>query len=814
MIRDEAWLELSEVSALTLEALDIQPQDALHVFLGDGNGNGSGNPLASFVVQAVEAPFGSRDELVSLHPVLFEFLSQSSQLIDTTTTTCTTSTLDQQESNDLATDIRVVSIGPLPMEPLEYLESAGAECPRHSNWTIRRAPVVELEETTSRHQIYVTCIFLDPGVVQYTEKSRPKETNYLFQTALAGRLVKKGCVLLLSTIYGFAVLQVSDSSIMDDDDEPSDDEPNNNTSAYRIPLDTTTWQLHVNLPAATSNEDVTNQNLTTETKWHSTIPGYEFLLEELLEIMSVHGSAAAPSGVLVTGCTGVGKSRLASCLAHHYTLQGDRVYYLSTQDLIFRAVTETNLFQDVILPELRHCSLWILDDLHLLDTTTGDESDESQRDVEYTIVQNSILQAIDLYQDQCRIVGIGQVASQLSHELTKIGRLEKNMHMLPPSQVQRITIWDTLLRMKDDDDDVPIINNATTRQTWSSALASTTAGCVVADLVRVYQNAWTRCWARKRDDQSSAQIQWDDLRDAARACIPSQLAELDVTKPAFFDAGLSWAEIHQRSWKNGSFGGYELVKKHVYRHVVVPWKQFLRRMDGPQDDSEKSSWLDPPAGVLFHGPSGCGKTSAVRCLAASLELPMIQVRAADILDKWLGGSEALLRSLFARARAASPCILFLDEIDSIASNRAEDDTNDFTSRILSTLLNEMDGVSSSIQKSRVLVVACTNRLDALDAALLRPGRLQEHFYLGTPFTEDLVDILKLRLERIPMADDVSLEDIAKSLVERNTTGADVEGLCREVCLMAFRRVDDSDQLVVLQTEFDRVIQGIGSSHNS
>jgi SpoVK/Ycf46/Vps4 family AAA+-type ATPase len=116
-------------------------------------------------------------------------------------------------------------------------------------------------------------------------------------------------------------------------------------------------------------------------------------------------------------------------------------------------------------------------------------------------------------------------------------------------------------------------------------------------------------------------------------------------------------------------------------------------------------------------------------MADSLQLPMIQVRAADILDKWLGGSEALLRSLFSRARAASPCILFLDEIDAIANNREEDDTNDFTSRILSTLLNEMDGVSSAIQKSRVLVVACTNRLGSLDSALLRPGRLQEHFYL-------------------------------------------------------------------------------------
>ena len=269
---------------------------------------------------------------------------------------------------------------------------------------------------------------------------------------------------------------------------------------------------------------------------------------------------------------------------------------------------------------------------------------------------------------------------------------------------------------------------------------------------------------------------------------------------------MSWKEIHRESWKK--FGGYEKLKRDVFRQVVVPWKQFLQRSENP-DALEDNSWLDPPAGVLFHGRSGCGKTEAAKCLATSVGLAMIQVRASDVLNKWLGGSEALLRSLFSRARSAAPCILLIDDIDSIACNRAEDDTNDSSSRILSTLLNELDGVSSDVRKSKILVMACTNRIESLDAALLRPGRLQEHFEVLTPNLQDMTSILNLYLTKIPIDEDVIVDRLANSLVAKNVTGAEVEGLCREVCLSAFRQADASDHLVITREVFEEVISTIG-----
>lgn len=179
-------------------------------------------------------------------------------------------------------------------------------------------------------------------------------------------------------------------------------------------------------------------------------------------------------------------------------------------------------------------------------------------------------------------------------------------------------------------------------------------------------------------------LDWADLKYAAHVIVPSQLSLLDVVKPKTYNTtdATDWETIHYKSWKELS--GYESVKKRLYRTIVLPWRR-VYLSSKPPDDAVAGA-IVPPSGVLFHGSSGVGKTIAAQCLGSSLGLPMIRVRAADVLDKWLGGSEAIVRSLFARARSAAPCILFLDEIDAIAANRSTDsDSVDVMSRVLSTL---------------------------------------------------------------------------------------------------------------------------------
>jgi SpoVK/Ycf46/Vps4 family AAA+-type ATPase len=789
---DEAWLEWSEVSK-TLERPSLAAaNNALHLYLPSF-------PLASTVVKTVELPIDCGDD-IRIHPLLYEFLMRVQK----------SWTNPGEEDEIIAAETSSpVKIGPLPIEP-QYLFDLGES--DQKSWVASVVSIVQLP--SGGGEVFISFIFLDRDLCAYKTKVSEDVFTFTIQNSLLGRLIKKDSVMLLSCRHGFAIVQVS--KIIWTSGATHQTLSEMEDAVYQIPFSSTEWQLHSEITEEDGTHSVTPP-LTgdDDSVWESSIPGYEVLHDRIFELTSsIYPSSVAPTGLLLTGVPGVGKSRLASFLAHSYTIQrrqsdhgnpsssegsssNGTVFYLSVRDLIFQAVSESDLYQNIIVPGLRSCSLWILDDLHLLERDDSGE-EVSRIDAEYISVCNALLQAIDGYHESCFILGIGQVAAKLPPGFTKSGRLEKQMEMLPPTQSQRNAIWDHLLV-----NDVPI---QTTRHSWCNSLATNTAGCVAADLVRVHQDSWTRFLARNPQEENSSTFEWEDLREATRYCVPSQLSELDITKSRVFESDMSWKEIHLESWKK--FGGYEKLKRDIFRQVVVPWKQFLRRSEDPGASADDSSWIDPPAGVLFHGVSGCGKTEAAKCLATSLELSMIQVRASDILDKWLGGSEALLRSLFSRARSAAPCILFIDEIDSIACNRAEDDTNDSSSRILSTLLNEMDGVSSEVRKSKILVMACTNRLQALDAALLRPGRLQEHFEVLSPNVQDMSDILHLYLTKIPLGDDVVVEQLAASLVAKKATGAEVEGLCREVCFSAFRKADNADDLVVSGEEFHEAISMI------
>ena len=877
MIRDDGWLELVEISsvssngrATTQNANEILVDDlsfpdiiseresetALHLFFSrddddddHGNNNNSNNDdntsLTSVIVQSsvllnfiMKEDIGddyesSSSVLLRLHPVLFFFLHHA-----TTQTNGSKANKHPEYDNEVNSPTRAddgirVQIAPLPFLGFQSFELTKEEehqqQQQHQNqnqmeqqcsWKFR--PVI-IQELKNCSHIFVSCVYIEDDELQIENKIDETTTNrndhklmidQAIGIALEGRIIKAGSVLLLSTIYGYVIANVTNItsflSTTDDEliEESSTTEQNRDqiTTTYRLSdnvLDD--YHCHIEIPPILCVENESNLQSYRTTSWERDTPGYETLLGELINIFRVHGDPAAASGVILAGCAGIGKTRLASCVAQHYSGLNHKVYYLSIQDLIFQASVEANILENIIVPKLRGCILWIVDDLNLLETEEG-SGDEVRRDVETVMVQNALVEAIDRFHPHCCILGIAQSDSNLPSELTKPGRFEKTVQMLQPTQVQRIEIWKNILA----NDGLSNSSSVNTDE-WIVSLASSTAGFVPRDLVRVYRDAKTRCWARQQREDSKAVsvlLEKEDLREAIKSAIPSQLSELDVIKPAIFDHGLSWKEIYYSSWQE--LGGYSLVKKRVFRQVVAPWRSFLQSLDesltGEIEKIEKD-WLKPPPGVLFHGKSGTGKTKSAMCLAASLELPIIQVRAADLLDKWLGGSESLLRSLFARARTASPCILFLDEIDSIACNREEGDNNDVSSRILSTLLNEMDGVSSDIQKSRVLVIACTNRIESIDAALLRPGRLQEHFHMDSPDVNDLEEILRLRLDKIPMNRNFSLEDLASALFESRATGADVEGLCREAVFIAMRRVNLSDDDVsVSQEDFDFAIR--------
>ena len=769
---NSSWLEQCEVSRSLLtraedgDEVTDTPRNALHIFL-------QRSPLASFVTEPVQSSL-SLSEDVLIHPIMFQFLSCIWRV-------CADGRSDCEDGRSFLPESGI-TIGPLPMEPNHFRDCTGSK--QEALWQLCTLPIHNLQlDCSTSLKIAVLCLFLDPKLTEYRRLVGDEQFSIILQGNLFGRLVKLNSVLLLATKYGFAIVEVFsvDTAAMD------------TSAAFRIPPSRSAFlALEIHFMADTNPPRMFPDR---KAKRESTSPGYETLRDQLVDLASLHPSHVAPTGILLTGVSGVGKTRLSWSIAHTLTKSHYRtdsmVFYLSVRDLIYNAATESTIFQS-LAPRLMSASLWILDDLHLLER--DDSTDElSQNDTEYIHTCEALLQCIDMFKHSCFIMGIGHDAARLPVSFTKNGWLEKRVEMPSPTQRQRYSIWNDIL--------LTAVPSEVTRQMWSCTLVVNTPGCVASDLHRIYSDAWTRFWARNPRDVVHKSFEWNDIRDAARLCVPSQLAELDVARPQVFSSDLSWKEIHSQSWK--SFIGYENLKRSIFRQVVAPWRRFLAWSDGIGATGQ--SWIQPPAGVLFHGQSGCGKTKAAKCLASSLELSMIHVRASDILDKWLGGSEALLRSVFARARASAPCILFIDEIDAVACNRAESDSDDSSSRILSTLLNEMDGVSSGTTNGPILVVACTNRIRALDTALLRPGRLQEQFELLPPTADDVSAMLLNYLKNIPICEDVSIAAVASTLAEKKATGADIEGICRELCLSALRRVGRLDDFSLSLRQLSRAI---------
>ena len=163
--------------------------------------------------------------------------------------------------------------------------------------------------------------------------------------------------------------------------------------------------------------------------------------------------------------------------------------------------------------------------------------------------------------------------------------------------------------------------------------------------------------------------------------------------------------------------------------------------------------------MLFYGPPGCGKTLMAKAVANECQSNFISIKGPELLTMWFGESEANVRDVFEKARSAAPCILFFDELDSIARSRAQS-TGDSGAgdRVMNQLLTEMDGLED---RKQVFVIAATNRPDIIDPAMLRPGRLDTLLLVPLPSEDDRLDILRTITKHTPLAADVDLERIAR-----------------------------------------------------
>ena len=295
--------------------------------------------------------------------------------------------------------------------------------------------------------------------------------------------------------------------------------------------------------------------------------------------------------------------------------------------------------------------------------------------------------------------------------------------------------------------------------------------------------------------------------DFAQANIPyEQLVKLTVRQDDFIAAMADiepsairevFTEIPDVRWED--VGGLEDVKQALREAVEWPLKHAAL--------FERAK-TRPPKGLLLSGPPGCGKTLLAKAVARESGVNFISIKGPQLLSKWVGESEKGVREIFKKARQASPCIVFLDEIDSLAPARGAGGDSHVSERVVSQLLTELDGIE---ELRGVMVLAATNRPDIVDPALLRPGRFDLQMTLPPPDAAGRAAILAVHTRGKPLASDVDLQ----LLIDRTAgqVGADIEGLCRRAAIAAIREFlvahpdgGNAEELVITMKHFDDASQ--------
>ncbi|RKO96479.1 hypothetical protein CXG81DRAFT_9523 [Caulochytrium protostelioides] len=368
-------------------------------------------------------------------------------------------------------------------------------------------------------------------------------------------------------------------------------------------------------------------------------------------------------------------------------------------------------------------------------------------------------------------LAICQKPEMLDDALRRPGRFDIEIELNVPTPQDRAAILahhvQTLLGPSDDAGS----SGEETASAWRAdvaEMAKRAHGFIGADLAAVAAEA-------RRSLESSVDETASSPPDATVAAAPWPQAAAALRRAlkrirpsALRDISLEIPEVH---WSD--IGGLEDIKQRF--HEAVTWPM-------AHPEAFQRMRLQPTKGILLYGPPGCSKTLLAKALATEAGLNFLVVKGPELFSKWVGESEKAVQQLFARARAASPAIIFFDEIDAIATARAGGDGGGGVhDRVLSQLLTEMDGIETL---SRVLVVAATNRPDRLDAALLRPGRIDRMLYVGLPEPAARSAIFRIACKRMAVTADIDWSRLTDQT--EGYTGAEIVALCHEAAMEALR----------------------------
>ncbi len=452
----------------------------------------------------------------------------------------------------------------------------------------------------------------------------------------------------------------------------------------------------------------------------------------------------APKGVLLYGPPGTGKTLLAKAVAnesnaHFISISGPEIMSK------FYGESEARLREIFKETKEKAPSIVFIDEI---DSITP-KREEVTGEVERRVV-SQLLSLMDGLEARGKVIVIAATnrPNAIDPALRRPGRFDREIEIKVPDKRGRLEILQIHTRNMPLDSDVN-----------QEKIASVTHGFVGADLEYLCKEAAMKCLRRLlpelnlEDEKIPPEtlekliITKSDFDNAIKEVMPSAMREVYLESP-----DVKWNDI----------GGLDEVKRELQEAVEWPLRY---------PDLYTKLGHSIPKGILMHGPSGTGKTMLAKAVATESEANFISVKGPELLSKWVGESERGIREIFRRARQAAPCVIFFDEVDSIAPVRGLGGDSMVTERVVSQLLTEMDGIHSL---NGVVTIAATNRSDMIDPALLRPGRFDRIVYVPLPDKTTRKKIIEIHSSDTPISKDIDFEKIAE--LTDGFSGADVSSV--------------------------------------
>ena len=458
------------------------------------------------------------------------------------------------------------------------------------------------------------------------------------------------------------------------------------------------------------------------------------------------------SGILLYGPPGCGKTLIAKVLASESEAN---MFLINGPEIMNKYYGETEAKLRDMFKEAKDNSpsIIFIDEIDAI----APKREEAYGDVEKRVVAQ-LLALMDGLTDRGNVMVLGATnrPDSIDPALRRPGRFDREFEISVPNDDGRLEILLIHTRGMPLADDIELKDLASELHGYTGAdIKSLCREAAMKSIRRYLPEIDLESEKIPSEILQSMQIKLIDFYDAMHEVVPTAMREFYVERSKVW-----WQDV----------GGLEDVKEALTDNLIAAMKE-------PTKFTKMG--IKPPKGALIYGPPGCGKTLIARALATESGANMILVKGPELLSKWVGESEKGIREIFRKAKAASPCVVIFDELDSLV--RSKSGEGGVSETVLSQLLTEIEeGISS-----RVVVVGITNRPDVLDNSLLRTGRLDLVLYVAPPDERGRLEIIKILTAKMPLDKDVKLQEIA--VATQNYSGADLAALCRETAIHAMRK---------------------------